>query len=162
MITPDAIMKLAGYEEVKDLIPDGHLLRFTDIWRLSLEFYHDESDDLRRRMVLELGCDIHDRDLDRVAMVMESPAQISFPDSWQIMGLAIEDIRDRGLEGLLWSVYDFETSGFELFCASIRFERRLNTELSAAPNSRPHSELPLSSGAQSPDSQRTSSPRGCG
>lgn len=79
-------------------------------------------------MVLELVADIRDCASDRVAAVMESPSQITFPDSWQILGLAFEDIRNRGLEGLRWRVFDYEMSGFELYCGSIRLERRKGTE----------------------------------
>jgi hypothetical protein len=128
MTTPSTILGIPGYEDVSDLIPDGLFLQCTDIWRLSLEFYSDEIDGLKRRMVLELVRDVEDPSADRVAVIMEAPSQISFPDSWQILGLAFEDIRDRGMEGIRWRVYDYEMSGYEVLCSSVRFERRRNTE----------------------------------
>lgn len=131
------IPSLPGYENVRDLIPEGLFLHCTDIWRLSLEFYRDDIDGLRRRMVLELMRDVQDSCADRVAVIMEAPTQISFPDSWQILGLDFEDVRDRGMEGLRWRAYDYEMSGFEVYCSSIRLERRTNTEPCAAPNGGP-------------------------
>jgi hypothetical protein len=127
MTTPDVITSLQGYEDVQDLVPDGLFLHCTDIWRFSLEHYRDEFDELKRRLVLELARNIQNAHSDTVAIIMESPTQISFPDSWQILGLDVEDIRDRGLEGLRWRVYDYEMSGFQLYCASIRLERRKNS-----------------------------------
>jgi len=134
MTTSNTITQLPGYEDVQDLIPGGVLLYCKDVWRLCFEHYRDEIDDLRRRMVLELARDVQDRASDRVAMIMEAPTQISFPDSWQIIGLDVEDIGERGWEGLRWRVYDCEMSGFELYCASIRFERRNYAQLGHASN----------------------------
>jgi hypothetical protein len=131
------IASLPGYEDVRSLIPDGLFLHYTDVWRLSLEFYRNEFDELNRRMILEMVGDVRDRTADRVCLIMESPDQISFPDSWQITGLDVEDIRDRGLEDLRWRVYDYEMSGFSLYCRSIRLERRKNTEPNASPNAAP-------------------------
>jgi len=139
MTTARNISSLPGYEDVRDLIPKGLFLHCTDIWRLSLEFYRDDIDGLRRRMVLELVRDVQDSSADRVAVIMEAPTQISFPNSWQILGLDFEDIRDRGMEGLRWRAYDYEMSGFEASCSSVRLERRTNTEPYAQPNSRPSS-----------------------
>ena len=136
MTTSNPITSLPGYEDVRDLIPDGLFLHCTDIWRLSLEHYRNDLDDLRRRMVLELVADIQDCGSDRVAVIMDSPSQISFPASWQILGLAFEELRSRGLEGLRWRAYDYEMSGFELYCVSIRLERRKGTEPDAGGNSR--------------------------
>ncbi len=141
MTAPTAITGFPGYETVQDLIPDGLFLHCTDVWRLSLEHYSDDLGELSRRMVLELARDVQDPDADRLALIMESPAQISFPDSWQILGLDVEDVRDRGWEGLRWRVYDYEMSGFEFYCASIRFERRKSTEPCAAPNGGPAAPL---------------------
>lgn len=113
-------------------------------------------------MVLELVRDVQDSSADRVAVIMEAPTQIVFPNSWQILGLDFEDIRDRGMEGLRWRAYDYEMSGFEAFCLSVRLERRTNTEPCAPPNSHPPQQFPASPEIQSPDSQRTSSSGGCG
>jgi hypothetical protein len=104
---------------------------------LSLEFYRDNIDELRRRMVLELVRDVKDPSTDGVAVIMETPSQISFPDSWQILGLAFEDIRGRGMEGLRWRAYDYEMSGFEAYCSSVRLERRRSTEIGASPDGNP-------------------------
>jgi len=128
MTTNSAIINCPGYEAVQDLLPDGSFRRCTDIWRLKLEYYRDEAEELKQRMVLELTHDRLDRSADRVALIMESPAEICFPDDTQILGLDVEDIRERGLEKFCWRVYDYEMGGFELYCVSIRFERRKNTE----------------------------------
>ncbi len=141
MTTARTIPSLPGYEAVRDLIPEGVFLHCTDVWRLSLEFYRDEVEGLRRRMVLELMRDVHDSRADRVAVIMEGPSQISFPDAWQILGLDFEDIRDRGMEGLRWRAYDYEMSGFEVYCSSVRFERRTITEPCAPPNGGPATRL---------------------
>ena len=106
-------------------------MRCTDIWRLSLESYRDDVEELRRRLVMELVSDVDDPGAERVAVIMEDPAQISFPDSWQILGLDFEDIRDRGMEGLRWQAYDYEMSGFTAYCSAVRLERRTNTEQGA-------------------------------
>ena len=127
MTKPNIITTLPGYENVRELIPDGLFLHCTDVWRLNLEHYRGECDELRRHMVLELVPDINDCSTDRVVVVMESPTRISFPDTWQILGLDMEDIRDRGMEGIRWRVYDYEMSGFELYCGAIRLERRQDT-----------------------------------
>ena len=87
MTTPNPIMSLPGFEDVRDLIPDGLFLHCTDIWRLSLEHYRNDLDDLRRRMVLEFVADIQDCGSDRVAVIMESPSSTSFPMA--ILGLAL-------------------------------------------------------------------------
>jgi hypothetical protein len=92
-------------------------------------------------MVLELAPDVQDLMSDRIAVMMEGPTQIAFPNSWQILGLAFQDIRDRGMEGLAWKVYDYEMSGFKLYCSSIRFERQRRTEPAAAPNGGPAAPL---------------------
>jgi hypothetical protein len=152
MTPPRTIPSLPGYEDVQDLIPEGLFLHCTDVWRLSLEFYRDDMDELRRRMVLELVRDVQDSSADRVAVVMEAPAQISFPDSWQILGLDLQDIRDRGMEGLCWRAYDYEMSGFELYCSSVRLERRRRTEPSAAPNGGPAASVDNSSAPGGPPS----------
>ena len=128
MTVARTIPNLPGYEDVRDLIPGGTFMDCTDIWRLSLEFYRDDIEGVRRRMVLELVRDIQDSSADRVCVIMEAPSQISFPDSWQILGLDFEDIRDRGMEGLRWRAYDYEMSGFVTYCSSVRLERRTNTE----------------------------------
>jgi hypothetical protein len=122
------IPTLPGYEDVRDLIPGGTFMRCTEIWRLSLEFYRNEIDELNRRLVMELSSDIDDPLTDRVAVILEGPAQITFPDSWQILGLDFTDIRDHGLEDLCWRAYDYEMSGFTALCSSVRFERRSGTE----------------------------------
>ena len=96
----------------------------TVVWRLSLEFYHDEVKGLGRRLVLELVGDLEDFAADRVAVILEEPEQISWPDSWQILGLDFKDIRDQGWDRLRWRVYDYEMSGFAAYCSSIRLERR--------------------------------------
>lgn len=127
MTSRNTITSLPGYEDVRDLIPEGLFLHCTNVWRLSIEHYCDDQNELRRRMVLELVRDLKDGGADRVVVVMESPSKISFPDSWQILGLDIEDIRDRGMEGIRWRVYDYEMSGFELYCSAIRLERRRET-----------------------------------
>lgn len=85
---------------------------------------------------------------------MESPAQISFPESWQILGLDFVDIRDRGMEGLYWRAYDYEMSGFEAYCSSIRFERRSNTE----PDSPANGSQPIRSETDSTSSAAGSRP----
>jgi hypothetical protein len=154
MTAPRTIPGLPGYEDVRDLIPDGLFLHCTDVWRLSLEFYRDDIDGLRRRMVLELVQDVEDSSADRVAVIMEAPSQISFPDSWQILGLAFEDIRGRGMEGLRWRAYDYEMSGFEAYCSSVRLERRRSTEPGAPPNGGPASPLANSSAGSGPPSVR--------
>ena len=141
MTAPRTIPTLPGYEDVRDLIPDGLFLHCTDIWRLSLEFYRDDIDGLRRRMVLELVRDVEDSSADCVAVIMEAPTQISFPDSWQILGLAFEDISGRGMEGLRWRAYDYEMSGFEVYCSRVRLERRTHTEPGASPNGGPAAPL---------------------
>lgn len=141
MTTPSAIASLPGYDSVRDLIPDGLFLHCTDLWRLTLEFYRDDLYELRRRMVLELVPDVHDASADRVAVIMEVPTQISFPESWQILGLDLEDVRDRGMEGVRWRAYDYEMSGFEVYCSSIRLERRRNTEPVEATNERQEHQL---------------------
>jgi hypothetical protein len=81
---------------------------------------------------MELASDIDDPIADRVAVIMEGPAQITFPDSWQILGLDFTDIRDHGLEGLRWRAYDYEMSGFTAYCSVVRLERRTITEQVAA------------------------------
>lgn len=131
MESPRTIPTLPGYEDVRDLIPGGTFMRCTDIWRLSLEFYRDDIEGLGRRLVLELVGDVDDPRADRVAVIMEGPSQISFPDSWQILGLDFEDVRDRGLDDLRWRAYDYETSGFAAYCSAVRLERRTHTEHAA-------------------------------
>ncbi len=128
------IPTLPGYEDVRDLIPGGTFMRCTEIWRLSLEFYRNDIDELNRRLVMELSSDIDDPLTDRVAVIMEGPAQITFPDSWQILGLDFTDIRDHGLEDLRWRAYDYEMSGFTALCSAVRFERRSGTEQVATGN----------------------------
>jgi len=142
MDVPRTIPTLPGYDDVRDLIPGGTFIRCTEIWRLSLEFYRNDIEELERRLVMELASDIDDPIADRVAVIMEGPAQITFPDSWQILGLDFSDIRDHGLEGLRWRAYDYEMSGFTAYCSSVRLERRTNTEQVAAgqPATRPESE----------------------
>ncbi len=93
MTAPRTIPALPRYEDVRDLIPDGLFLHCTDVWRLSLEFYRDDIAGLRRRIVLGLAQDVEDSSAERVSVIMEAPSQISFPDLWQILGLALEDIR---------------------------------------------------------------------
>lgn len=124
MTRREAILGIPGYEEVRDLIPGGSFLHCTEIWRLALEFYRDDLEELRRRMVLELVADLQDSISDRVAVVMEAPTQIVYPDSWQILGLDFEGVADRGMEAIRWRVYDYEMSGFSVYCSSIRLERR--------------------------------------
>lgn len=134
MTAPRTIPSLPGYAGVRDLLTDGTFSRCTDVWRLALEYYRDELDELRRRMVLELVFAVQNSSSDRVAVIMETPVQVSFPDSWQILGLDFEDVRDRGMEGIRWRAYDYEMSGFEVYCSSIRLERRRNTEPCSAAN----------------------------
>ena len=134
MRAPRTIPRLPGYEEVRDLIPEGSFLHYTALWRMAVEFYRDHLVELRRRMVLELVADLQDATGDRVAVILEAPTQISFPDSWQILGLDFEDIRDRGMEGISWLAYDYEESGFEVYCSSVRLERRRWTEQFDPPN----------------------------
>jgi hypothetical protein len=152
MTTPRTIPSLPGYEDVRDLIPEGMFLHCTDVWRLSLEFYRDDIDGLKRRMVLELVRDVQNSSADRVAVIMEVPTQISLPDSWQILGLDFEDIRDRGMEDVRWRAYDYEMSGFEVYCSSIRLERRRNTEPCAPPNGGPATPFDNSGAAEGPPS----------
>ncbi len=85
-------------------------------------------------MVLELMADVQNSNSDRVAVIMEVPTQIAFPDSWQILGLDFEDVRDRGMEGVRWRAYDYEMSGFEVYCSAVRLERRRSTEPCGAGN----------------------------
>jgi hypothetical protein len=131
------IPTLHGYKDVCDLIPSGTFMSCMEIWRLSLEFYRTEIDELKRRLVMELAIDIDDPLADRVSVIMEGPAQITFPYSRQILGLDFDDIRDRGLEDLRWRAYDYEMSGFEALFCTVRFERRSGTE--QAPQGRAYS-----------------------
>jgi hypothetical protein len=125
-----------GFEQVKDLIPDGLFLHCSEMWRICVEHYRDESDDLRQRMILEMTPDIRSSSTDRVAVIMEHPTQITLPDSHQIMGLCFRDIQSRGLEEIYWHASDYESSGFEVYCKSVRFERRKHTEPGGAPKAR--------------------------
>jgi hypothetical protein len=134
---PNPITSLPGYEAVRDLIPDGSFLSCTELWRFTLEHYRDECDALQRRMILELTPDKQAPVPDRVAVIMDSPVRIRFPDSSDILGLAFEDIRERGWEDSKWRVYDYEMSGLEPYCSSIRFERRTSTEQATLPNGGP-------------------------
>jgi len=147
------ITNLPGYEAVQDLVPDGSFLNCTELWRFALEHYRDECDVLQRRMVLELTPDKQAPVPDRVAVVMASPVRVRLPDySSEILGLAFEDIRDRGWEDSKWRVYDYEMSGFELYCSSIRFERRKSAEPAASPNGGPAEPLGSSSVGGGPPS----------
>ena len=134
---PNPITNLPGYHTVRDLVPDGSFLRCTELWRFTLEYYRDDCDALRRRMVLELTPDRQAPVPDIVVVIMDSPVRIRFPDSSEILGLAFENIRDRDWEDSKWRVYDYEMSGFEVYCSSIRFERRKSTEHGASRNGGP-------------------------
>jgi hypothetical protein len=154
MTTPAPISSFPGYEDVADLIPDGSFLRCTDLWRMTLEHYRDELGALNRRLVLELTSDRQTPTTERVAVIMESPVQIRLPDptSCSILGLAMEDVRERGWEETKWRVYDYEMSGLDLFCTTIRFERRKDTEPGASPNGGPGRRLGNSEAGGGPPS----------
>ena len=49
----------------------------------------------------------------------------------------LRSIQERGWEDSKWRVYDYEMSGLDLFCSSIRFERRKGTEQIDPPNGGP-------------------------
>ena len=123
-IMPAKMTHIPGYIDVQDLIPNGSFINCTDIWRLCLEHYRDEADFLKFRFVLEMTQDRQKDSPERVAVIMEQPAQISYPDSSQILGLDFEDVTANGLEDISWRVYDYESSNLHLYCKSIRFEKR--------------------------------------
>jgi hypothetical protein len=114
---------LSGYETVADLIPEGHFLRFTCLWALRVEHCLAADFELERRLVLDLGesFKLDERPLIRLTLV--HPHQYSIPDTRDIVGLAIEDIRSMGYELARFRVYDYESSELDVLCSSVALSR---------------------------------------
>ena len=118
---------LPGYESVADLIPDGSFLRFTDLWSLTIGYVREWDGTAERKLVLEMA-NLWAKESNLIQISISRPRQLSLGDvcnSSQITGLAFQDIRSRRWEGLNFHVYDYEMSGFEVFCKSIELSRGL-------------------------------------
>ncbi|HWB05614.1 MAG TPA: hypothetical protein VG796_21525 [Verrucomicrobiales bacterium] len=118
------IREIPGFETVSDLIPEGNLMRFTAVWALRLERYIGPGFELHRRLVLDLAesFELDSRPLIRLSLL--EPRQCSIPDDEQILGLAVEDLRSCGMEGIRFCVYDYEEmSGLDVLCAALELSR---------------------------------------
>ena len=123
-MVPANIKEFLGYQDVADLLPDGHLIDYKHVWSLYYRHSLDDSGDLFCQLILELTKDRNAYDIPVVRIILEKPTNISlFPDT-AITQLSIDDYKIDGWERENFRIYDAEMdSNWEIFCEGIVFER---------------------------------------
>ncbi len=123
-MVPANIKEFLGYPDVADLLSEGHLLNFKQVWSLTYGHFLDESGELQSKLILELTKDRDAYDIPTIRIILEKPTNMNiFPDS-DIIQLSIDDYRIDGWERGNFSIYDAEMdTDWEIFCEGIVFER---------------------------------------
>ncbi len=123
MVTAN-IKQFLGYKEVADLLPDGHLIHYKQIWSLRYDHFWDNAGDLQNQLILELTRDRYAYDIPIVRMIFKKPTNMILCPNKNIIQLSIDDYRIDGWELGNFKVYDAEMdTDWELFCKDIIFER---------------------------------------
>ena len=117
------LTKIEGWDAIRELIPEGDFLRFTEIWSLRLEHYLDPAGDLRRQLILELCRDVYEYGAPTVRITMDQPGKMDVCPNSQIRGLGIDDFRQEGWEHTSYHLYDYEGSDWDVYCEGIAFSR---------------------------------------
>ena len=121
---PANIKTFPGYKEVEDLLPDGHLINYKQIWSVKYDHYLDESGDLFNRLILELTQDQQAYDIPIIRMIIEKPRNMILCPDIEIIQLSIDDYRIDDWEQGNFKIYGAEMdSNWEIFCEKIIFER---------------------------------------
>ena len=123
-MVPANIKEFTGYKDVSDLLPEGHLINYRQIWSISYDHFLDDAGDLHNRLILELTKDRNAFDIPIVRMIIEKPMNmILCPDS-EIIQLSIDDYRVDGWEQGNFKIYNAEMdTDWEILCEAIIFER---------------------------------------
>lgn len=122
------IKSIPGYSEVADLLPDGHLLTYKQVWSLNFCHFLTHSGDLASQLSVELTTNRDAYDIDTVIITFENPSGVKLYPNWDIIQLTIDDCKIDGWEQKNYHVYDAEMdTDWELYCERITFKRGKQT-----------------------------------
>ena len=121
---PVNLRLLPGYNDISDLIPDGHLLHYKQVWSLNFRHELDESGDLCKALIIELTKDRDAYDVPTIKLVINTPRDMRlFPNS-NISQLSIYDYEVDGWSNASYLIYDAEQdTDWNIYCVGISFER---------------------------------------
>ena len=123
-MVPVNIKKCSGYNDVADLLPDGLLIKYKQVWSIRYDHLLDESGDLYCQLILELTQDRKAYDIPIVRIIFEKPTGMILCPGNDLVQLSIDDYKIDGWEHGNFKVYDAEMdTDWELFCEAIHFER---------------------------------------
>ena len=117
------ISSLKGYEQVKELIPNGSLLLFTQIWSLRVQNVLTGDGDFQKNVILELAKDFAPDDADIIRITMRNAGGCVFDNTSQITGFAVLDVQAKQWDGIRYEIYDYEQSAIKLYCEDIEMEK---------------------------------------
>ena len=123
-MTPVNIELLPGYNEISDLLPDGNISNYKQVWSLRFKHNLDESGDLYKELILELTNDREAYDIPIITIIIESPEDMNLFPNLEITQLSIDDYKVDGWSNGNYKIYDAEQdTDWEIYCMGISFKR---------------------------------------
>ncbi len=118
---------ILGEDEIRKVIPDFHLYQLDQVRWMTLEFGDSEESGSRRRtnLIIHASYAVQCAGAYTVTMKLDGVQQLNLPEigtePLAFCELAVENVRDRMMEGINFYVNDEAFDGMSCYCQNIEF-----------------------------------------